>query len=132
MRKITAEAYRRGPIQREYADPRQPVATAEDVRFNGVGELGHETFGFRTGASDPFGFCKTARKPYDDVVMRVLLVLASYRPGFELSSDGDFGHEWIEALDWFNQKVGRAYVKDQIHFEMPGLDRPQSLSSLTF
>jgi hypothetical protein len=132
IKTVLDHAYQAGIVQREYDDSRPPVVTAEEIRFNGIGELGHETFGFRTGAPDPFGFCKTARKPYDDVVMRVLLVLACYRPGFELSSDGAFDHEWIEALDWFNQKVGRVYIKDQICFEMPGLDEPQRISTLSF
>lgn len=130
--KITDEAHRQGLIQREHYDTRAPVVTATEVQFNGVGEKGQETFLFRAGAFDPFGYCKTARKPYDDVVMRVLLVLASHRRGFEVTSDGSFDHEWIEALEWFNQTVGLPYKKERICFEMPGLDQPETVYRLSF
>lgn len=137
IKTVTDRAYRAGIVQRGCDDRRPPLGTAQEIRFNGVGELGHETFFFHTDSPDPFGFCKTACKPYDDVVMRVLLILACYRPGFELSSDGAFDHEWIEALDWFNQTVGRATIQDRICFEMPrpdgsGLDPRQKISSNSF
>ena len=132
IKKLSTEAFRAGIIQRGHDDPRPPMVTATELRFNGVGGRGHETFLFQTDGPDPFGFCKTARKPYDDLVMRILLVLGSHRPGFEITSDGAFDHEWIEALDWFNQTVGRAYIQDRIFFEMPGLDEPQTIYRLSF
>ena len=103
IRKITAEAYRRGLIQREDDDSRPPIVTEQEIHFNGVGEEGHEAFHFQPAAADSFGFCKTARKPYDAVVMRVLLVLGTYRPGLDIRSDGAFGDEWQPAMDWFNR-----------------------------
>ena len=132
IKQLVDEAYRREIIQRESGDPRPPIATATEVRFNGVRERAHQTFLFHTDGPNPCGRCRTARKPYDDVIMRVLLILACYRPGFEISSDGSFDHEWLEALDWFNCTVGRVYIKDQLCFEMPGDDRPQTISTLSF
>src|SRR4051812_32854639 len=60
-----------------------PEVSAELIRFNGKGDLGHETFCFErapTGDSDgtAFAFCKTARKPYDLVVCAVLMVAAKH------------------------------------------------------
>lgn len=43
------------------------------VRFNGVDEDGHETFNFSLNKGG-FNFCKTATKPYDDVVCGCLYV----------------------------------------------------------
>lgn len=65
-----------------------PLTNDTTVRFNGVGEEGHETFLISTGDRD-FQFCKTARKPYDTAVTACLL-LAKYHFGsaIEISGDG--------------------------------------------
>jgi hypothetical protein len=57
----------------EYDEPAKPPELTKDlIRFNGVGEDGHETFwlprkrevqDYQTGDSKGFLFCKTARKP---------------------------------------------------------------------
>ena len=137
INQLAQRAYQDGIIQRECDDDRPPLITAKLIRFNGVGEQGHETFYFDAQASDPWACCKTALKPYDDLVMRVLLVLAYHWPGMELRSDGAFDHEWIEALDWFNQNVGRAYIVDHLRFELPrsgqiGLGKPSKTSFISF
>lgn len=61
------------------------------VRFNGIGDDGHETFSFYPGKPCD-EFCKTARKPYDLPVCEMLLVLKAYLPSFSLSSDGFSGY----------------------------------------
>jgi hypothetical protein len=43
------------------------------VRFNGVDDDGHETFNFSLN-KDGFNFCKTATKPYDEVVCGCLYI----------------------------------------------------------
>ena len=43
------------------------------VRFNGVDDDGHETFNFSLN-KDGFNFCKTATKPYDEVVYGCLYI----------------------------------------------------------
>ncbi len=119
IRRVTEEAYLQGLIQREDDDPRPPLVTANEVRFNGVGDEGHDAFRFAPG-DDAFCFCKTARKPYDAVVMRVLLILAYYRPGLEIRSDGAFHDEWQPALDWFDEtQTGRVCVVERISFYRP-------------
>ncbi len=119
IKELLQPAYKAGIIQREYDDPRPPLITAKVIRFNGVGALGHEALWFRTTDTRPLGFCKTAHKPYDDLVMKVLLILAYYRPGLRLSSDGSFGQEWLEAIDWFNRTVGRVYIQHRLRFQRP-------------
>lgn len=78
------------------------------IRFNGMGENGHETFLFKLD-SEKFNFCKTARKPYDLPVCKILLVLKHYMPNLELSSDGfsEGGYEecnWPEAVKWYENE----------------------------
>ena len=76
------------PVQFGYDISNPPIIDNDGIRFNGVDNEGHETFLLdRRPAS--FVFCKTARKPYDQVVLAVLMAAASVNPGFSWSSDGD-------------------------------------------
>jgi len=75
------------PIVREYDRNDPPEISDNLVAFNGVNDDGHKTFYVeRKGIG--FAFCKTARKPYDKVVIACLIA------GFEndifssVSSDG--------------------------------------------
>jgi hypothetical protein len=58
------------------------------ICFNGVEEESHETFVIERVELDSFNFCKTARKPYDDVVVSVLAHAKAVLPGWKISSDG--------------------------------------------
>jgi len=91
----------KGVIQYESEIKKAPVADKDKVRFNGIGENGHETFLFSriskredymTQRDDGkvFNFCKTARKDYDVYVV-ACLVLAKIHFGDDIifSSDGD-------------------------------------------
>jgi hypothetical protein len=79
--------------------------TNEHISFNGLGDEGHESFHlprilgdskYYTECTDAqhlsrglyFQFCKTQRKPYDDVVAAALLALKEIFPECEVSSDG--------------------------------------------
>ena len=56
--------------------------------FNGKGENSHETFALSSFRGN-FNFCKTARKPYDIAVCKVLLILKHYLgDGIDVRSDG--------------------------------------------
>jgi hypothetical protein len=69
------------------------VIERDEVCFNGRGEDSHETFSIRNDGKD-FDFCKTARKPYDDVVTAVLAIFAhELGDAISVSSDGDYD-EW--------------------------------------
>ena len=84
---------------------KKPKVTMHQVRFNGYPEaLGHETFivdrvfhdWMRAGPKPDgtlFAFCKTARKPYDDLVVACLVALKHHFPEVKVSSDGDDA-EW--------------------------------------
>ena len=63
-------------------------ATTRAFYINGKGDNSHETFVLSSYKGD-FNFCKTARKPYDIVVCKVLLILKHYLgDGINVSSDG--------------------------------------------
>ena len=90
---------------------RPPLADANEIRFNGKGDDGHETFCFVPRAPK-FAFCKTAEKPYDIAVCECLLVLKAFMWNLDISSDGFSGilnektehspeldHGWMEAIE---------------------------------
>jgi hypothetical protein len=122
IKALLAKAYADGVVQLEYDDPRPPVVTAEEIRFNGVGENGHETFHFnvhdelRSWDGTPFDFCKTARKPYDALVMRVLIVLKYHlQDRLQVRSDGGFTEEWQQARDAMRDEYGiTTYVSEEL------------------
>ena len=77
------------PIQFESDISDPPIIDNDGIRFNGVDDDGHETF-LLDRRIRSFDFCKTARKPYDDVVIAVLIAASRVgNPGFSWSSDGD-------------------------------------------
>lgn len=119
IKQITDEAFLQGLIQRDWDDARTPLVTPREVRFNGVGGQGHQTFRYSTARRDALGFCRTERKLYDATVMRVLLILGYHREGLEISSDGEFRVEWAEALAWCNREIGAAYVKTHLAYWRP-------------
>ena len=75
-----------------------PVVDEHEVRFNGIGKQGHETFlisrvvqGGLMRDGKYFSFCKTAHKPYDRYVVEVLsLAELCFGDRIEISSDGDW------------------------------------------
>ena len=81
-RVIAAREYLEAPLG-------QWEITKDDICLNGEGEDGHETFYF-TRVGDGFGFCKTARKKYDKLVVAALLLIEFTTEGsIRISSDGD-------------------------------------------
>lgn len=75
------------------------------IELNGKGDLMHETLTLREHFKqnfeefgNGFAFCKTARKPYDTVVVACLAIL-KYRLGnaVEVSSDGTAG-DWVNGV----------------------------------
>lgn len=75
-----------GLVQFESDVQEAPVVDTKEVRFNGVEDDAYETFCLSGGSWD---FCKTAQRPYDKIVVAVLVIVAHYLPDFEWSSDGD-------------------------------------------
>jgi hypothetical protein len=89
------------------------------LNVNGKGDDGHETFAVREHFSQNlendggFNFCKTARKPYDLVVIACLTIL-KHRLGecIEVSSDGD-AQDWQDGVA-YARKIARLAVKNPI------------------
>ena len=68
----------------------KPVISDNYISFNGIADDAHETLYISQFPKLEFNFCKTARKPYDSVVVKVLQTCKDIAPeSFELSSDGD-------------------------------------------
>jgi hypothetical protein len=62
--------------------------------INGLGDEGHESFIMKTEPDRADWFCKTARKPYDIVVVACLCAMEDrLGKAFRARSDGD-PHEW--------------------------------------
>ena len=122
IKEILAEAYKAGIVQYEWNDTKEPLVTDTVVRFNGVGENGHETFYFdvtdtyRGSDGQHFAFCKTARKPYDEVVMKVLIVLKYFLgDSVIISSHGSFKEEWKNTRDYMLNTFNiRTYVNETL------------------
>ena len=71
------------------------------LNFNGARDDAHETFVVREHFSEnlSFNFCKTAQKPYDEVVVACLIVLKHYLGNaIEVDSDGTCD-DWILGLN---------------------------------
>lgn len=92
------------PIQYEDDVPTAPEISAELIRFNGVGDAGHETFHVQRYPSRSFNFCKTAFKPYDEVVVAMLIMLSRVNPRFTWSSDGE-PSDHVNGLELFKRAV---------------------------
>lgn len=86
--------------------------STEEIRFNGVGNDGHETFLVTRTKAGPkksphFNFCKTARKPYDLFVGLILSRINHYAKGvLTISSDGDWESDWAEIRDAYKSLYG--------------------------
>lgn len=71
------------------------------INVNGSRENAHETFAILEHFSENIngGFCKTARKPYDIVVVACLCTLEHFLPNnFAAFSDGD-SSDWLAGLE---------------------------------
>jgi hypothetical protein len=104
-------------VLKEHSDILDDVELSDSlINFNGIGDNSHENLYISTDLDSydkaglgfspnrpnhpHFGFCKTARKPYDLPVMKCLLILKMYNPASViLSSDGDL-EEWSCAFKW--------------------------------
>jgi hypothetical protein len=83
------------------------------INLNGKGDNMHETFLFREHLKQnrDFEFCKTARKPYDLVVVSCLSIMKFHLgAAIEVSSDGDFD-DWIDGIDYANKVLRRTKNK---------------------
>ena len=90
---------------------RPPYVSGTEIRFNGVGDEGHETFHIDRLGDKSFNFCKTARKPYDEAVVAVLSILHHYAPGgWDIGSDGNC-EDWQDGLIMAQQAIAVSEVQ---------------------
>ena len=86
-RKVFRRAARAGIKIRGWDGTGSPEVSADRIAFNGADDEGHETCSIKRTDTDR-DFCKTARKPYDTVVV-ALLTIGARMGCMEWSSDGD-------------------------------------------
>ena len=85
-------------IQEESDSASAPGVDETGIWFNGIEDAGHETFHLTRVGSYRFNFCKTARKPYDRVVVAVLCLANFFAPEvWNIDSDGD-QEDWKAGL----------------------------------
>ena len=99
-----------------------PLVTNQEVRFNGKGEDGHETFHFQreTRIADyqedkksAFSFCKTAQKPYDKYVVACLIIAKIiFEKNIKISSDGEI-KDWQEGKEMVEKVMNSTVVISQ-------------------
>ena len=69
-----------------------PIFSEDQIVFNGIGDDGHETFALYKERTN-FSFCKTARKPYDILVVAALHIASVHaaraKVYMSFTSDGD-------------------------------------------
>jgi hypothetical protein len=99
----------------------KPELSEGRIIFNGEQPDDYETF-FLTQKGcgcdvkyHHFNFCKTAHRPYDAVVCAVLIrAKVHYGAGIQVSSDGDWDPDWVEAaklcIDLFGEAVSSPLV----------------------
>jgi len=99
---------------RAMGEPTIDQANTEDqIGFNGE-DLPHETFVWTQTAKANFDFCKTAGKPYDEVVTACLLAVASvYGDEVKVSSDGS-SRDWGAGVRLFEEATRRKAPLDKI------------------
>jgi len=89
----------------------EPEFTDSEISFNGVGNEAHESFVLcRSPEEGDFHYCKTSRKPYDEVVCACLIAYYFWSPDtIEISSDGDL-EDWKEGLQFASEVLGNGPV----------------------
>lgn len=105
------------PIQYELDKKSTAIFDKDVIRFNGIGEDGHETFylprvytrKMPQGLSHSnllFQFCKTAYKPYD-INVCCCLIIAKHHFGKNIlvQSDGSL-NDWKEAMEKCQEHLG--------------------------
>lgn len=85
----------------------KPDLTDNHININGIEDNAHETFTVYR-LSTKWGFTKTARKPYDVVVV-ALLVLLHHDANLLVSSDGGYD-DWVDGLNFLNKTLDANYT----------------------
>lgn len=73
----------------------------ETVVLNGIGAGEHETL-FISKTNSKWDFCKTAQKPYDEVVTAILILAKYLFPDMYIGSDGSWS-QWLQGRKLFTE-----------------------------
>jgi hypothetical protein len=103
--------HEQGIALRSWDGEGRPLLDADVLNFNGAGEDSHENF-MACRERDPAdyfgvvgsGFCKTARKPYDAVVVACLCYFATVAESHGVSSNGK-GRDYLTGLELARQAL---------------------------
>ena len=109
-------------IVEDYDNQNEPIFTDEYIKFNGLGEHGHETFYMeRVPAQNEwksnknFNFTKTNRKPYDFWVIGILSIMKSIMPNeIKIGSDGS-EHDINPILKAFDQAIVKLGIDNKFY-----------------
>ena len=91
-----------------------PSVSKDGIYFNGDASRGQDHVPFhlprifdvpspgypRDGQGWPYTYCSTAHKPYDLVVITVLILLKYHFPSVTIASDA-YPSDWIKAKEWY-------------------------------
>lgn len=90
VRRIFEDCKERGITICDWDGNGTPTITMDTIVFNGNREIGadHESCNF-SNYNTGFDFCKTARKPYDYAVRRVLIAAETLGIVTDVSDDGN-------------------------------------------
>jgi len=82
------------------------------IGFNGIGDNAHETMVIDFTGDGAWNFCKTARKPYDKIVVACLILMKELDIIEKWSSDGD-EDDFVEGKE-FLKKVIESIDKEPV------------------
>lgn len=87
----------------------EPIISEEYVSLNGDESKGEDYESFVvTKEPQDFEFCKTARRPYDEVVCACLLLMEDILGNsVKVSSDGDRELDWVDGINLHHRVFGK-------------------------
>lgn len=86
---VIEDCNNKGIAIRNWEGKGNPTVTFERIAFNGDHSLYHDHDTFSIGKETGFEFCKTARKPYDYAVRKVLKYAEEQGFVTDVTSDGE-------------------------------------------
>ncbi len=121
VRKVLNESKEKGICIRGAFGGGCPNISMEAIKFNGDGEnsyltLSHETFALSSTGGKFCNFCKTARKPYDYTVKRVLQVAQEHGIVENVTDDGE--NAFISDADYIKREYSGELKKEAVAFRV--------------
>lgn len=96
---VIEDCNNKGIAIRNWEGTGNPTVTFERISFNGDRSLGHDHETFAIDEATGFQFCKTARKPYDYAVRKILKYAEEHGFVTDVSDDGE-NEDIVSDEDW--------------------------------